>query len=280
MARIPFDPDNPDPEAVRQILLQWLRPFSRMRDARRDQIQLDQSAQAFEPFVEFQGRTDYTALSFSCQDVLWQLIGEGIIAPGQRGGSGVHGVNLPWLHVTPYGEKVLQETEPSPHDPTGYLSGLTDRLANPDDTVMSYLREALNTFRRGSLVASMVMLGVAAEGVFLLLAESVHDALKDQQEKTKLRKILSNYRMKPKQDRIERTLLSVNRNDIPGFPDNVSTMLFGIYDLLRVQRNELGHPQELPPSINRWDAHARLVVFSSYYVTAEKIRDCLRRHSI
>jgi hypothetical protein len=34
-------------------------------------------------------------------------------------------------------------------------------------------------------------------------------------------------------------------------PNNATIMLVAIYDLLRCQRNELGHPRETPPNIER-----------------------------
>ncbi len=52
-------------------------------------------------------------------------------------------------------------------------------------------------------------------------------------------------------------------------------MVSGIYNMLRVQRNDLGHPKELPPAVDREEAFARLQLFPGYYETAEKIRQVI-----
>lgn len=106
-------------------------------------------------------------------EVFWQLLIEGIVAPGINSWN----FELPWFHVTDYGQKVLADSAGHPHDETGYLAKLSSRVPNPDPTVMAYVREALTALRRGLPVASSVMLGIAAERVFLLVCESLLSAL-------------------------------------------------------------------------------------------------------
>jgi hypothetical protein len=65
---------------------------------------------------------------------------------------------------------------------------------------------------------------------------------------------------------------SIQENRIAGFPENGTLMLTTIYDLIRNQHNELGHPRENPPNIKREDAYVNLQVFPRYYETAEEIR--------
>jgi len=57
-------------------------------------------------------------------------------------------------------------------------------------------------------------------------------------------------------------------------------MVTTVYDLLRFQRNELGHPRETPPSISRPDALVNLQVFPRYYVVAEQVRRFLAAHPV
>lgn len=83
--------------------------------------------------------------------------------------------------------------------------------------------------------------------------------------------------MKPKLDWVNEKFQSIHA---PGFPDNAAFMVTTIYDLLRFQRNELGHPRESPPSISRADAFVNLQVFPRYYVVAEQVRTFLATHPV
>jgi hypothetical protein len=57
-------------------------------------------------------------------------------------------------------------------------------------------------------------------------------------------------------------------------------MLVAIYDLMRCQRNELGHPRETPPNIKREDAFVQLQIFTRYYEIAEEVRAFLGSSSV
>ena len=191
--KIPFDPGRADLETVRQVV------FARLR-ADHEWHQLDRSGEGFAPFVEYvaspgwvDGRPRLVVLA---QEVFWQLVGEGVLSPGFN----YSNPNLPFFHVTEHGQQVLASAEPQPYDPTGYLAALRDRIATADPTVVAYLAESLETFRKGNLVASIVMLGIAAEWVFLLLCDSLKDALSNPSEKTEFTKRLKGFAIKPKVD--------------------------------------------------------------------------------
>ncbi|MGH8590404.1 MAG: hypothetical protein ACREXX_14060 [Gammaproteobacteria bacterium] len=215
-------------------------------------------------------------LSFYADEILWQLVVEGIISPGLNSSN----ASLPWFHITSYGTKVLSSPEPEPRDPDSYLMHVRARLENADPTVMAYLSESLSAFRRGLPVSAMVMLGIAAERVFLILANSIHDALSDAKEKVVLRRLLDRFPMKPKLDWIHRKLQEVQQQGRAGFPDNAVIAVTPIYDLLRVQRNELGHPRQIPPTVSREDAFVNLQIFPRYFETMEKIRTFAAREPL
>jgi hypothetical protein len=146
--------------------------------------------------------------------------------------------------------------------------------------VRSYLAESLSTFRRGNLVSSAVMLGIAAERVFLLLCESVSDSLRDPREASGFKKICERFPMKPKLDWIGEKFQQPAVRELDGFPDTAQVSILAVYDLLRVQRNELGHPNPAPPAVDREDVFSNLQVFARYYETVEKIRALLERAKI
>lgn len=45
-------------------------------------------------------------------------------------------------------------------------------------------------------------------------------------------------------------------------------------------RNELGHPRETPPNIDRKDAFVNLQIFPRYYETAEQVRQFLASNQV
>ena len=268
--KIPFDPNKPDLEIVRQIVFERLQRESTW-------THIDKSGEGFAPFVdyvapsEFERQRGRSLLIFLAHEVFWQLVVEGVLAPGLD----PNNLDLPRFHVTEYGQRVLASNGPQPYDPTRYLARLRSRIANPDPTVIAYLAESLETFRKGNLVAATVMLGIAAERVFLLLCDSLGGALSNGSEKAAFTKIRDRFPMKPKLDWVHTKIQEIQKRAPSGFPDNATIMLVAIYDLMRCQRNELGHPRETPPHVKREDAFVNLQIFPRYYEIAEEVRGFL-----
>jgi|BarGraNGADG00212_1021973.scaffolds.fasta_scaffold08248_2 hypothetical protein len=261
---IPYDPANPDFEAVRRIFFDWLRANPRG-------AQLSRTGDTYLPYVEFAGSRDPQVLAFHIVEVFWQLLLEGIVAPGMNSSN----MDLPWFHLTSYGHAVLQQESGHPHDPAGYLERVRSRVPAPDDTVMAYLSESLTAFRRGTIVAAAVMLGVAAERVFLLVCDGILGALGDPREKATFERLVERFAMKPKLDWVHEKLQVVQNRRLAGFPENATLMVTAVYDLLRSQRNDLGHPREVPPKLDRQELFANLQVFPRFYETAEQLRTFL-----
>jgi hypothetical protein len=269
MDKIPFDPNKPDLEAIRQIIFARLQRESGWKS-------LDHAGEGFSSYVEYAGHPSPDKLAFFALQAFWQLVNEGILAPGSSGQS----PNLPWFHVTEYGKAVIQSGAFNPHDPTGYLDRIKQKVTNPDATVLAYLAESLNSLRHGTPVASTVMLGIAAERVFILVSEALENALSDTNEKASLGKILRRYQMKPKLDWVHKKIQEIQDKGIRGFPDNATLMVTAMYDLIRCQRNELGHPRKTPPNVTKEDAFVNLQIFPRYYETAEVVRDFLATNSV
>ena len=273
--KIPFDPRNPDLDAVRQIVVERLRRDTTWK-------QLDNTGEGFAPFVDYVAPTEFerqngrSALLFLAQEVFWQLLIEGVLAPGMDSSN----LKLPWFHITKHGRDVLSSTEPQPYDPAGYLARVRERIVSPDATVMAYLAESLETFRKGNRVASAVMVGIAAERVFLLLCNSLAAALSIPGEKSAFAKLLDRFPMKPKLDWVHGKIQQIQKQAPTGFPDNSTIMLVAIYDLMRCQRNELGHPREVPPQMERQDAFVNLQIFPRYYGIAEEVRTFLASNQV
>lgn len=270
MLAIRFDLGNPDLALLRQIILDRLRAQPGW-----DQLPSD-CREMFAPYLETNGPED--ALNRCVFRVFSELVHEGVIAPGKSCGN--YSATFPWFHVTAYGRLVLSQPGYSPHDPIQYFRLLKERVRSPDPTVVVYLGESLDAFIRGSLIASNVMLGVAAERVLDLICDSLEPALASHKEQDALGKLRRARATKARVEWVHHKLRRIQDERLEGFPENAAMMTTGIHDMVRMQRNDLGHPQPQPPKLSRPQAQANLLMFPTSYETAEFVRTFLGRTKV
>jgi hypothetical protein len=171
-------------------------------------------------------------------EALWGLVGDGLVYLDTAGqGSGTD--NWRW-RLSADGERVARGGTWEPGDPDGYLDRIRREIPDLDDLVELYLTEALQSFDGRCYLATSVMLGVAAERVFLVMAgtyaaSSMAGAPAMARELAKPR---SNYftLWTEFRKRIEPV-----RQELPNGLDDALT-LDAIADLIRLTRNEVGHP--------------------------------------
>lgn len=179
-------------------------------------------------------------------EVMWSLIVQGVITPGKDAAN----LALPWFRLTTYGEKVLEAERFVAHDPAGYLDDVGSvAVTSIGRASLPYLAEALQCFTSGCHVASVLLLGVAAEAVFLSLCSKVEQVLTNSKEQARFKRL---QQVKPKHrwlvQKIESLPAQQRRSELP---ESLDVTLTSLYDLIRRQRNELGHPQAQLPSIDR-----------------------------
>jgi hypothetical protein len=270
MTKLQYDPRNPDPAISRQAVFARLRlGWPQVESADFDGRRL---REGFDPVVDF---LDSPPLPFwenrflvDVYGLLWQLVSEGVIHPGNRS------LNFPHLTVTEYGRRVIENENADPHDIESFLDQIR-KTQQIDPTVEAYLVESLHSFRQNRLVASAILLGVAAERTFLLIAQALLDPLKNPNEQSQLKTVLDRQFMKPKQDWVHSKLLELDKNRrqlADDFPESTPLVVTGIYDLIRQQRNDLGHPRDAPPKMEREQLEANLLLFSRFYRAADQLR--------
>lgn len=240
--------------------------------------QFERTAEGFERFVEYVGdqHEGREKLALLTNEVLWEFIFQRIISPGLDASN----PDLPFFHITEYGQKVLDEEEFIPHDPTGYLKRFREEIPDYDLTVESYLAESLNCFISGNLISSIVMLGVASERTFLLLCESLCNSIDNKTEKSSFEALLKINAIKPKMDRVLDKIQTIQKQKPKPLPDNVNIMLTVVFDFIRLQRNDLGHPQENPPKITREEVFVNLKIFPTYIKMVDQVIDYLNKNKI
>jgi len=244
------DAQRDDVNLVRQIVLQRLREEPEWSQA--------DSINTYEQFRRYRQRVDFTSdecekrFLFLSEIVFWELVTMGMIVPGN--GSG-HDWSFPNFRRTEYGKKVISAGRVIPHDPVGYLSEVRHIAKICGSAVtLRYLEEALHCFNRTCYTASVLLLGVAAEAAFLELCGIIERSAVEPNARSKFEKM---ERVKEKHrwivNRYEQLPARVKATQLP---DGLDITLTGIYDLIRRQRNELGHPQITSPDIDREHAFA------------------------
>ncbi len=104
------------------------------------------------------------------QEVLWDLLVQGVLAPGKNSLN----LNLPFVHVTEYGAQCMDDGRTLAHDPDGYLRQLAMSVEAPiDEVVLQSVRGALSAFLTGNYASAVILLARAAECLFDRLADAV-----------------------------------------------------------------------------------------------------------
>lgn len=196
---------------------------------------------------------------------LWGLLAEGVayLDPGQQGPDNWH-----W-RLTEVGLLAASGGTWEPRDPDGFLRRLRTRAPDVDPAALVYLDEALRAFNARCYLSSSVMLGVAAEQVFIGLARAVVAAVGARA--TKLGTALDNPRSSQNTRFDElRKVLESDRATLPqGLADPLT--LDAVTDLLRVTRNDAGHPSGV--QIDEDTARTHLAVAGGYLAKMTELRN-------
>jgi hypothetical protein len=195
---------------------------------------------------------------YGVMEALWSLVGQGLVylnfsqsAPSN------------WtFQLTAAGKAAANDQDMNPDSPE-YLRRLQEKVPGASDTVLAYVTEALRSYLNQCYLASAVMLGVASEAAFLEMADAFGHWLRSD-EGTKFLELLRNPRASYHQKfREYRNRLEPLKRSLPeDLSDGLDLTLDAIADLLRIYRNEAGHPRG--KLIERGQAKINLEMFAHY----------------
>ncbi len=189
------------------------------------------------------------------RETVLALIVEGVLVIG------IDESNNQWLFLSlsEYGEEVVKAGRIQPHDTEGYLRALA--AAEPLDTVEErYLPQALEAFRRNLPDAAALMVGAASENLLIRLGEAIEKA--DKAASAAVRKKLDQSALGLLlflQDYFTGRRKSLPRE----LDETLDTTFGGIASLIRVTRNDAGHPAIGRP-VDRDQAFVTLQLFPAY----------------
>lgn len=202
------------------------------------------------------------------RDVFWDLFRQGFITPGLNNSN----PNLPFFRLSHFGKNSLASGRPFRfHDASSYIKLVSSNVPDVSERTIDYLEEAVSTFYSGSLLASAVMLGVAAELEFLRVVDLAAEIDATKREFSKVqdeRFIRSKFqRFIPEIKRIEKSLDREATEDL-------ETNFAAIQSILRISRNEAGHPSSAHPT--RENTYVNLQLFVPFARQLMRLRTSLQ----
>ncbi len=265
--KLRFDASEGSLEIVRQAVFRRLR-----EDSHWTQIGA-YDANAFDPYVEVPGHLRGRFLVLM-NEIMWELIIQRVITPGSDSAN----PNLPFFRITDYGREVLRAERYLPRDPAGYISevqAVARRYVR--QVALTYLEEALRCFNRGCYTASVLLLGVASEAVFLDLCRVVERSIRNAADRAKFASLT---RIRERHRWILSRYSALSSADRKRLPESLDVTLGALYDLIRRQRNDLGHPQDNPPAVTRDLAFVMFRLFPTFIGDVEAFGAYCRRRKL
>jgi hypothetical protein len=202
-------------------------------------------------------------------EVVWDLFRQGIITLGLNTAN----PGWPWLRLSRFGKHALQnKTSNRFHDIEGFLRLLRAQVPDISDQAVIYLEEAVAAFYAECLLASCVMLGVAAETEFLRLIDITMNSAT---YSNSFASVAKESLIRSKITKFQSALKTI----LPGLQpkkdfEDLDTNFTLIQSVLRIARNDAGHPSAAPTP-EREQVYVYLQLFIPFARQVMKLRNAL-----
>ena len=199
------------------------------------------------------------------RDVFWDLFRQGFITLGMNDSN----PNWPFFRLSYFGQSTLSTQSPYRFHDTSSFIALIKREA-PDISIetVAYLDEAAASFYAGCMLASCVMLGCAAETEFLRLIDA---ASSDPQHGNKFLPVKKEHLLRQKITKFHNILKPLISELPRTATEDIETNFTAIQSILRVARNEAGHPSAANP--HREQVYVFLQLFAPFARQLKRLRD-------
>jgi len=176
------------------------------------------------------------------QEILWELLVQGVLAPGKNSLN----LNLPFVHLTEYGTRCLEDGSTLVHDPEQYVEKLLEKTGGRASAFVQHaVQEALAVFLAGSWASAILHLARAAEELFdQLTLALVHSGHRDGKG-TKRLEAATRFSIGQAQLAIQ----SAGHRTLPqALAETVEPQLSGLLALMQGVRNPEGSPRQPRPT--------------------------------
>lgn len=175
------------------------------------------------------------------RDVFWDLFRQGFITLGLNDSN----PQWPFFRLSHFGEQALATQSPYRfHDTSSFLGLVKNEVSDISPEALVYLDEAVSAFYAGCLLASCVMLGVAAEAEFLRLAETT---AQNPTYSAKFSAVAQKNLIRQKITKFQDCLKPLIPSLAHEATEDLETNFLAIQSVLRIARNEAGHPTGATP---------------------------------
>lgn len=202
------------------------------------------------------------------RSVIWRYVGLGILTPRMMT---VDDRNQ-FFEISHYGRRVLEEEGESPYDPLGFIQRLKTDSPNLQSNTIEYIGEAVSCYLGRYLRAATVMIGLASENEIIALLGKYERALDEDKKKEFQREIASCRNLKMRFDLLYNKLKN-DKSQLPIETREIETWLNGVFQVIRLSRNDAGHPIGINPTNE--DVFANIVLFRTYARYISKLAEYL-----
>jgi hypothetical protein len=208
--------------------------------------------------VEFTSQRAHQRFHTFVQEITWEAMVRGLVTPNID--NRVHG--LPGLSLTELGKTVVADLSKSPYNSREFIEVVrieAGRVAT--DQAVAYVRQALDCFEHSLWIPSVLLLGIASECMLFALADILASSLSDSNEA----QTLKNAKMSSA-GKVIRRIQNIHNNHRKPLRalEGLDLSLIAVADLIRRQRNEVGHPQEELPEVTARRAYEHMYAFSAF----------------
>lgn len=180
------------------------------------------------------------------------------------------------LELTERGIRYIDEEEENPYNDSIWYNSLIKKAPGLSDIEKQYAKEAIQAFVNELYLSCHVMIGVASESVIVRMARAMSQSSLIERRES-LRNAVSNSRIGIRElFNKMRPELENAKAKIPGsLADNMPIWLDSMFDVIRVNRNEVGHPTG--SSVGREESVMVLRCFVTYMSKACRLISCLEQ---
>lgn len=170
------------------------------------------------------------------REVFWDLFRQGILTIGKDESNNA----FPFFRVTSFGAKAVREGDTYfISDTAVFEQRVRSEIPNVDDISVLYLKESFQAFRSGCLISSAVMLGVAAEHLFQLLLDQLES---DPNQSSRFSSVFQQRTILKRIEKFKNIIAADKASFREDTRESFDTQFLGIQSIIRIYRNESGHP--------------------------------------
>lgn len=179
-------------------------------------------------------------------EIINQWISNGLLTWGNKNDFDTG--HFGFITVTTYGEECFQTENILPYDPDQYLNEYRSQVPQADSITLEYLGESISAYNRDMLLSSAITLGVASENAIILLIDSFTQAIRNQNRRSRFENRIRNLWISIQFSEFRQELTHF-QNQIPNtLRQDLDTYLDGIFNFIRLNRNQAGHPTGSRPT--------------------------------